>query len=1105
MNTNLSALNKRLTAFSAQEKKGHKAMPAPELRYTPFPLNPMQQAYWIGRSNDMAGGGTAIQYYIDFAMSNFDEERFNTALNALIMRHDMLRVVVLPDGTQQVLRTPSPVSIGIKDISSLGEEEQGKRLKAIVDEMWQTVSDLTKWPQNEFRFTITDRPNNGILHCKLDMWCFDGRSSQIFFEELAALYRDPQTRLRPLELRFCDYMRTVLRQEQSARFSRDLTYWKKRLKELPPPPALPMVPPGLQEKLVDGSPFTTLEHTLPKEATSRILNTCAKQGVSLTSFMASAYSDVLAFWSGQKDMTLNFPRFNRQLDWHPDVNDMIGEFASFTLLEIRRSEGSTFLDRTRKLQERMWEDLDHGSVSGLRVLRERIIETGLPEMQAMPIVFTAMPDRRDSRDALEKAFAVFGDIVSCKGATPQVWLDCQYFVLNDALEISWDFQKTVFPKGMVEAMFNEYIRILTALSNETQWLQTNVVRIPRQQFTLRLSQNNLPMETAGENAFRLFSQTARNQPDKPALISGSTTISYGQLHEISLRLAGAILPHAKGNSAVPACVAVLLQRGWEQQAAVMGIEAAGLAYVPIDPAMPRDRLETILAAASPFLTITDATLRRNLNEKDHPAASLDELLEKGSRLDLQHLEKTVTGPEKNTPAYIIFTSGSTGTPKGVTVGHEALLNLVTYSNRQFNLGPDDTVFGITALHHDLSVYDIFGTLAAGARLVLPTPEEAGSPEQWAELTERHGITFWNSVPMYMEQLLSTGAKQKNSLKTVVLGGDWVDPGIKDRMVKGAPNAALYTIGGPTETTVWNIINRVEELAPGWESLPYGRPINNASYHILNGDLKDVPDWVQGEMFCGGTPLCTRASLDEEENQRAFTVHPITGETIYRTGDLGRFRPGGMIEILGRKDFQLNINGYRLDPGEVEQAIARHEAVERAIVTAGTGSKTGNHSPAILTAFVKPVSPNTKEALERGLRQWVNEILPVTMRPRRWVFLDDFPLTPNGKVDRKSLCALADKGATNETTDRRPPKNPVESFLLEVWEEILPSEGLDVTSSFFEAGGDSLKAMQVFARVENKLGLRISLAQVFITPTIEGLAEHVYELIERTAAPETESA
>lgn len=1099
MNTDMSALNRRVTAMAGRQSAGPKVTPDPDRRYAPFPLNDMQQAYWIGRNSEIAGGGTAIQYYISFAMPHFDAARFNAALNALVARHDMLRVVVLPDGTQQVLRNPPPMSVLVEDIAGLAGADKARRLEAIVDAIWCATSDLGVWPQHEFRFTVTGPEGGGILHCKLDMWCFDGRSSQIFFEELAALYENPQIRLRPLELRFCDYMHAVWQEEQSDTFARDLEYWKQRLKTLPPPPALPMRPGGAPAAPGGGSVFTTREQRIPQRETARILRACARQGVSLTSFMASAYSDVLALWSGQRNLTLNFPRFNRQLDWHPDINDMIGEFASFTLLECRHDPESTFLERTRQLQERMWEDLEHATVSGLRVLRERIIQTGQPEMQAMPIVFTAMPDRRSSRDALEKAFAVFGDIVACKGATPQVWLDCQYFVLHGELCISWDAQEHVFPEGMIEAMFAEYVRALTALADESRWAERHPVRIPHRQFELRQAQNNVPMALTGGNVFRLFSATAQRQPERPALTSGATTLSYGDLHAMSLRLAGAIAPYAaQGSPAAdgPACVAVVLERGWEQPAAVMGVVAAGLAYVPVDPTLPGARMEAILAAARPCLIIGTEALRQAL-PGSAPVALLSELLAGDTGDGLAGGEETAPGPGPDAPAYLIFTSGSTGIPKGVTVGHDALLNLVQYSNARFRLGPGDVVFGATALHHDLSVYDIFGALSAGAHLVLPSGADTLAPDRWAALARQHNVTFWNSVPVYMEQLLAH-AEKLPALRTVVLGGDWVDPGIVERLKKAAPQATLHTIGGPTETTVWNIINEVETLPPGWESLPYGRPISNASYHILGEELADAPDWTPGEMFCGGMPLCRRASLDEAENARAFATHPVTGERIYRTGDLGRYRPDGMIEILGRKDFQLNINGYRLDPGEVEQAIARHDEVRRVVVAANGGKGPGKDASAVLTAFVTPAT-HAGDDLEHRLRQWSNEVLPAAMRPRRWVFLEAFPVTPNGKVDRKALRELAGNALVRQDDAQRPPRNPVEAFLLELWREVLPMEIPGVRSSFFELGGDSLKAVQAFARVEKRLGIRLSLAQIFLTPTIEGLAGEVYRKVELALA------
>jgi amino acid adenylation domain-containing protein len=1084
----MNALQQRIAVRKSATAAGPKVLPDPESRYAPFPLNDMQQAYWLGRSGEVAGGGAGMQLYIEFAMSFFDAERFNVALNRVIERHDMLRAVVLPDGRQQVLEAPPLVRVSIENLTELAAQRREERLAEIAREMWTSISDLTVWPQSEYRFSLTGVNGQGVLHFKIDMWCIDGRSLQILFEDLAELYRNPLSQRHPLEIRFKDYLRAVQKEEERETFARDLAFWRNRLVSLPPAPSLPKATsaPAKKCKPSSGDVFTSRERKIPAPEAAMLKDLCSRHGVSLASCMASAYSEILFLWSGQTHFTVNFPRFNRRLDWHPDINDMIGEFASFTLLEIDYDPQASFADRARAIQERMWEDLEHARVSGIRVLRERIIQTGQPEMQAMPIVFTSMPDRRGGQKAMEEAFDIFGEVVISKGSTPQVWLDCQYVLFNDELHISWDSQDHIFPEGMVEDMFQEYVRIIHMLANEERWDRRSLARTPARQLAVRRTQNNRALDLGEKNVLQIFADVASRLPDSLAIVNGDVRLTYAALHDASLALAHGLsrmrnaLPVDQGG---PRCAAILLERGWEQIAAVMGILTAGLAYLPLDPETPLERLTLLLDMARPCAVITSAGLESLCREAcGNPVLFSEQVTTAPGRVALPEIEF-------NAPAYIIFTSGTTGIPKGVSISHWSLLNLVRYSNSLFNLGPGDGVFAMTALHHDLSVYDIFGTLSAGAKLLIPDKETLFSPDQWVELASLHGTTFWNSVPMFMEQLLERAVAQKRllPLKTVVLGGDWVNPNIVERLKRSAPQATLYTIGGPTETTVWNIINKVSGRPfPGWDSLPYGRPIDNASYHILHDDLRDAPDWVPGEMYCGGAPMCLSASLRPEENERAFAVHPETGERLYRTGDLGRYRPDGMIEILGRKDFQLNINGYRLDPAEVEQTLSRCPGVARAVAAA-----VEENGQPVLGAAIVPATGENRAALERRLREWANKKLPMTMRPRWWSIVDALPLTPNGKVDRKALGSQRD---AQPRKDNRPAENAVEIYLSEVWREVLQIPVDGVRSSFFELGGDSLQAMRVFSRVEEKLNIRLPLSQMFISPTIEGLSEEIYKAI-----------
>ena len=1089
MTDNATPLQRLLFARGENGSESPPLAPNPAARHEPFALNDMQQAYWFGRGDGMDGQG-AFQHYLEFKTKDFDPVRFNKALNLLIARHDMLHATILDDGTQKVLAEYPEVSVAIEDMRGLSPDERRTRCKVVADAMWRCVSDVTCWPQNEFRFSRFDDDGGGILHCKLDMWCLDGRSVHIFFEDLATFYLDPAHTLPELSVSFRDYLERVAEDEKSETYQRSLNYWRERVKTLPPPPMLPLARTGNEERnRTRAAGFSSREFRLSEEASAKITSLCARHGISLATFVAAVYAEVLKLWTGQERFTLNFPRFNRRLDWHPDVTSIIGEFASFTLLECDLASGKSFLEHAGAMQKQMWSDLEHGHVSGLKVLRELFARTGQAEMQAMPVVFTATPDRRGTGTSFEEAFDVFGENIDNRGSTPQVLMDCQYMLFNNALWVGWDTQDSAFPDGMLDDMFGAFCDALSRLSGSDAWESTIVAVTPERQLSVRDAQNDVPMPFEEKTCYSMFVRAARQHGERAAITSPDQTVSYSELLDMSGRLAWTLLSHGRQAGTEGRPVALLLERGWRQITAVMGCMAAGLPYIPLDPASPPERLAAILGAASPSLVITEPELKAIL---PHGTTSslFDPLLspEQNPAPD----DWTPPGPNEDAPAYLIFTSGSTGIPKGVTIGHNALLNFVQFNIQLFSFGPGDTVFGVTALHHDISVFDVHTCLCAGAKLVTMPPDAVYRPDLWPDILLRERVTYWGSVPVFMEQLLTECEERSVTLplRVVVLGGDWIAPEIHERLIRAAPDVTLYTMGGPTETTCWNVINKVQGLPPGWRSLPYGRPIANASYHILNEDLADVPDWVSGEMYCGGMPVCQSASLSPEENDRAFAVHPRTGERLYKTGDMGRFHPDGLIEILGRKDFQLNINGYRLDPCEVEQALMEHEDVSQAVAFLASPADGGQ---SLLAAAVVLCAKHPDQ--ERRLADWSNRRLPAALRPRCWLFLDALPVSANGKIDRKALRASALKSRRDRFETQRTAQNPVEVFIAETWEDVLNKPVAGVNGSFFELGGDSLKAMRIFSRISEKLGVRFPLSQIFLTPTIEGLAAEVYAFIE----------
>ncbi len=444
-------------------------------------------------------------------------------------------------------------------------------------------------------------------------------------------------------------------------------------------------------------------------------------------------------------------------------------------------------------------------------------------------------------------------------------------------------------------------------------------------------------------------------------------------------------------------------------------------------------------------------------------------------------------PDPQDLAYVIFTSGSTGLPKGVMIDHRGAVNTVLDVNRRFDVGPRDRVLALSALSFDLSVYDIFGLLAAGGAIVVPEHDRRLDPAHWLELVNTCQVTMWNSVPALMELLVDNAAATGSTLphlRVVLMSGDWIPVTLPDRIREVAPQASITSLGGATEASIWSICYPIERVDPEWTSIPYGKPMTNQAFHVLNHALEPCPVWVTGELYIGGVGLALGYWRDEEKTRAAFIVHPQTGERLYRTGDLGRLLPDGNIEFLGRDDFQVKIQGHRIELGEIEAALVEHPAVKEAVVAAIGANREDKH----LAAYYVVHAGNIVDSFD--LRRFLADRLPEYMVPHIYHELAELPLTANGKVDRGSLPQLS-SAPIREPQAFTPPRHERDEQLAAIWQNVLGRDAVGIHDNFFEVGGDSMLAIRLLTAIRTELGADVHLRHIFETPRIADLADRLW--------------
>ncbi|MEG4207111.1 amino acid adenylation domain-containing protein [Microcoleus sp. Pol7_A1] len=1050
--------------------------PAPDLRYEPFPLTDMQHAFWVGRSGVLDLGNVANHGYYEIECHALDVERLNAALPKLIDRHDMLRAIVLPDGQQQVLKQVPTYQMEVLDLRGQEKEVVTSEIEAIRDRLSHQVLPADQWPLFEFRAT---RLNGDVvrLHISYDLQVFDAWSLFRLFDEWFQLYQNPDAILPPLEITFRDYVLAEQALQDTELYKRSHEYWLSRLDTLSLAPDLPLAknPKELKEHR-----NRRYESGLERTDWQQLKLRSAQAGVTPSGLLLAAFAEIIALWSQSQKFTINLALFNR-LPLHPQVHDILGDFTSVTLLAVNNSACESFIDRAIRLQKQLWQDLEHRYFSGVSVTRELARRRGTTP-SAMPIVFTSTLGFRSlGQETL--TFSHFGELVYGISQASQAWMDIQVWEEKEALTFNWDVVEELFPEGAIADMFEAYCRFLKQLAkSESAWVETNRQLLPPAQLAQRNAINSTDAAIPDDLLHSLFAAQVRERGGEKAVISSARTLTYQELFDRSnqvghrLRQLG-VIPNQ--------LVAIVMEKGWEQIVAVMGILAAGAAYLPIDPGLPEERLFYLLENSEVQIVLTQSRLKEKLTWR-----SVIQLICVDNE-DLAGESKQALNPVQ-TPddlAYVIYTSGSTGLPKGVMITHRNVANVVVYTNQRFNVSSQDRILALTALNHDLSVYDIFGLLSAGGAIVLPDAVAVKDPRHWVDLMIREGVTLWNSVPAMMEMLVDymegeSGAILK-SLRLAILGGDWLPISLPTRIKSLVPNTQILSIGGPTETTIWNIGYLIEKVDPNCKSIPYGQPMANSKYYILNDALEDCPMWVTGQMYCAGVQLAKGYWRNEEKTGDSFITHPRTGERLYRTGDLGCYHPDGNIEFLGRVDFQIKIRGHRIEVGEIEAALTQHPNVKASVVAA-IGEQHKQQLVAYLISDRKP-NPTIEEVSE-----FLKKKLPDYMMPSAFTFLDALPLSANGKVDRRDLL-IQDSFFQKVEVAYVPPKSEVEQTIATAVREILELEKVGINDNFFDLGGNSLLITKFYRRLRDLLPdmvQYIALTDLFKYSTISALAKHL---------------
>ncbi|WP_314901639.1 non-ribosomal peptide synthetase [Actinomyces naeslundii] len=1034
-----------------------------EHRYDGFPLTEVQQAYWLGRDDAFEFSGVSTHSYDEFHGYGIDPHKFADALNEVIDRHDMMRCVIVNHNEQRVLQEVPRYDPIIYDLRDATSDETEAHLTAIREELSHQRLDVTTWPNFDIRVSVL--PGDLlVLHFSTDALLLDAKSFVLVSLELSRLHDGLPVEPVP-DFHFRDYVLAEIESRNTRRFQRSEDFWKSLIPRLPAAPDLPMR--GRPDDVV-APRFTRLHARIEKARWDDLKGACGLRGLTPSSLCLAAYATVLARYSRSAEFSINMTFLSRK-PFHEDVEKIVGEFTSVTLLPIEIESGGDFLSNASAIQRRLWEVLEYNDMTGVRVQREYAHYHGLPSSAHFPVVFTStlggmpMPD---------ESFPMRHQPEYGVTQTSQVWLDCGIWEdYRGDLRCNWDVVREVYPPGMLEAMFEEWISLIESLGTDSSnWESAPLVTAPAP-----LAVVDAPRGTLLDSYRRRVSES----PDATAVVTSQRTLTYRQVDAI----AGGIVRRLRELEVRRGeLVAVLMEPGWEQLPAVLGIVGEA-AYVPVSPAMPDERLAGVIEQAGVRVILTQPQFkeRADMLTGGNVVVVDDELSSSDGLCSME------SGPaQPDDLAYVIFTSGSTGTPKGVMISHCAALNTIEDVNERYGVTCDDVALAVSELSFDLSVYDIFGMMSAGGAVVVPDRAERLDPICLAEMVKEHGVTIWNSVPALFQLYLGAlDGDAESSLRIALLSGDWIPLSLPPKAADLIPRVQLHSLGGATEASIWSITYPITDVDPEWASIPYGVGMRYQDVLVLDHRMSECRDWVTGDLYIRGYGLALGYWRDPEQTSASFVNHPVTGERMYRTGDLGRRRPDGVIEFLGRSDFQLKVGGYRVEAGEVEKAVSAHPAVREAVVVA-VGSGLGDKRLACAWTRADHESDGAADELSGFVAGKLQEY----MVPSLFKELDELPLSANGKVDRQVVASMFEDTHIPDVAYVAP-SGSEEVRMVELWESVLPhTSHIGMHDDFFGLGGSSMDAIELVTRIRRAWNVPIRLGDFYEANTPSRLLEYV---------------
>ena len=1050
-----------------------------------LPLSFAQQRLWFLYQFEP----NSTLYNIPFAATlrgDLDVAVLERTLTEVVRRHESLRTSFADIGEQpvQVIRPAEPVTLPVLELGGLQPEGREAEVKRLLNEEARLPFNLTSDALLRVRLLRLAADEHVVL-LTMHHIISDGWSTGVLMQEVARLYdafaRGGASPLAELPIQYADYAAWQRRWLQGEALARQLGYWKQRLGGELPAMQLPTDRPRPAEQTFKGATQTL---QLSYSLTADLHELCRRQNVTPFMPLLAAFKTLLFRYTGQDDVIVGTPIANRH---HVEIEGLIGFFVNTLVLRTSLSGDPEFSELLARVRRQALEAYAHQDLPF-----ETLVEELRPrrELDRTPLFQVMMVLQNAALQPLELPGLVLTPLNS-DARTAKYDLTLDMGENANGLAATIEYNTDLFDDATIARMLRHFETLLrSVVGDPTQRVSSAPLLTAPERHTLLHEWNAAPADYAPQTTLHeWFEAQARRRPEAVAVTAGEQAVTYGELNARANRLAHHL---RRRNVAADVLVGLYLERGVEMVAAILGVLKAGGAYVPLDPSSPEERLHFMLEDAGVSVLLTQEALAQKLRPDVQAEVLCLDACAPAVEAESAENPARLPGSGVDNLAYVIYTSGSTGRPKGTLVTHRNVTRLFEATRAWFDFGPEDVWTLFHSYAFDFSVWELWGALLYGGRLVVIPFDVSRSPEAFYELLVAERVTVLNQTPSAFRHLMRVeetaaengGGPASLSLRFVIFGGEALElRSLKpwfDRHGESRPQ--LVNMYGITETTVHVTYL---PLAAGHADAAgnlIGRPIPDLQIYILDGRMQPVPVGVAGEIYVGGAGLARgylgRPALTAER----YLPDPFgdrRGARLYRTGDLARYLPDGTLDYLGRLDHQVKIRGFRVEVGEIEAALDQLAGVRECLVLA-RGDAAGVKR---LVAYVVPELKHAPTVEE--LRGALKVKLPDYMTPSSFVMLEAMPLTPNGKVNRK---ALPEPEAKRPETDDRyvQPRTPVEHALAAIWAGVLGVERVGVDDNFFELGGDSILSLQLISRAR-KAGVTFTARQLFQHQTIAELS------------------